>query len=159
MSEALQITPAPVRKTVTVKAPQAHCFEVFTAGMGRWWPPTHSTSKSPLKDVVVEPRAGGRWFERGEDGTETEWGKVLAWDPPARVLLAWQLTADWSYDPAFETEVEITFTPKDGGATEVTLEHRRLERFGAAAQQVADAIGSDGGWLGIMQEFARVAEA
>ncbi len=159
MSDTLQIRPAPVRKTLSVKAPANHCFDVFTGSMGRWWPPSHSTSKSPLKDVVVEPRAGGRWFEKGEDGTETDWGKVLAWDPPARLLLAWQLGADWAYDPDFETEVEVSFTPADDGTTTVVLEHRHLERFGAAAQGVRDAIDSPGGWGSIMAEFQRVAEA
>jgi uncharacterized protein YndB with AHSA1/START domain len=159
MSAAHQITPAPVRKTVMVKAGAQKAFDVFTSGMGRWWPASHSTSKSPLKDVVVEPRAGGRWFELGADGSETNWGKVLAWDPPSRVLLAWQLTKDWSYDPAFETEVEVTFTPRADGLTEVTLEHRNLERFGEAAETVRAAIDSPGGWGSIIAEFARVAEA
>lgn len=154
---SLQISPAPVRKTVTVKASAQKAFDVFTAGMGRWWPPTHSTAKTPLKDVIVEPREGGRWFERGEDGTETNWGKVLAWDPPGRVLLAWQLTRDWTYDPAFETEVEIVFEPEGEGQTRVTLEHRKLERFGDGAQAVRDAIDSPGGWGGILALYAEVA--
>src|SRR6185437_16224980 len=84
------ITPAPIRKSVHVTVSPARAFAVFTANTANWWLKTHSISrtKSPIKDVVIEPRAGGRWFERGEDGSECDWGKVLEWQPPSRLLLA-----------------------------------------------------------------------
>jgi uncharacterized protein YndB with AHSA1/START domain len=147
------ITPAPIRKEVRVKAPPARAFELFTAGMSRWWLKTHTINptKSPQKDIVVEPRAGGRWFERGEDGSECQWGKVLAWEPPARLLLAWQINAQWQYDPATLTEVEIKFTP-DGTGTRVALEHRYLERLGDAAEAMATAF--NGGWSSLLEQFA-----
>jgi uncharacterized protein YndB with AHSA1/START domain len=84
---------------------------------------------------------------------------VLAWEPPGRVLLAWQINANWKYDPDLITEVEVTFTPVGGGATRVDLEHRNLERFGDKIESVRAAIDSEGGWSGILRTYAEVAEA
>src|SRR5206468_10875711 len=95
------------------------------------------------KDVVVEPLTGGRWYEIGEDGTEHPWGRVLAYEPPHRLLLAWQLTREFRYDPGFETTVEVKFEERDGG-TIVHFEHRDLERMGADAVQLLESM--DGGW-------------
>jgi uncharacterized protein YndB with AHSA1/START domain len=103
----------------------------------------------------MEPRVGGRWFERAADGTETNWGKVLAWDPPGRVLLAWQINASWTYDPDLLTEVEMSFADQGDGTTLVTLEHRKLERFGDSAKALADQLGN--GWPGLLQAFAAYA--
>ena len=94
-----QISPAPVHKTIFVNAPQAHAFRVFTSGIGSWWPKTHSISEGEFDRAVIEPREGGRWYELGANGAECDVGKVLAWEPPARVLLAWQLDPDWTFDP------------------------------------------------------------
>jgi uncharacterized protein YndB with AHSA1/START domain len=127
--------------------------------MGRWWPRSHSIGGSPLADVIVEPRAGGRWYATLEDGSENEWGKVLAWEPPARAVLAWQITADWKFDPDFLTEVEIRFQPLPGGGTEVELEHRKLENYGARAEEVARMIGEPGGWNAILGSFAALVDA
>ena len=148
----------PVVKSVLVHADQARAFEVFAAGMGRWWIRTHSISatKSPIADVVIEPRAGGRWFERGEDGSECDWGHVIAWEPPSRLVLAWQLDAQWAFDPALETEVEVRFTELSPGRTEVRLEHRHLERFGPTATDVQHALASSGGWSGLLAAYAGV---
>ena len=150
------IQPAPIRKSVRVKAAPPRAFEIFTSGMGRWWLKTHSISptKTPIKDVVLEPRAGGRWFERGEDGSECEWGKVLAWEPPHRVLLAWQINADWRYDPALVTEVEVLFTVLSPGTTRVDLEHRCLERLGERAGVLRAAFDSTDGWQGCLAALA-----
>ncbi len=128
------IRPEPVRRSVTLKADPARAFEVFAAGMDRWWPRTHSVGSSPQRRVVLEPVAGGRWYEIGEDGSECLWGKVLAYEPPARLLLAWQIDVDWRYDPSLVTEVEVRFTPLAEGGTRVDLEHRDLERFGDKAE-------------------------
>jgi len=151
------IAPAPVRKTITVKATPARAFEVFTANMGRWWLHTHSIGAAPMQDVVIEPRAGGRWYELGEDGSQCEWDKVLAWEPPRRVLLAWQIGGDWKYDAALITEVEVIFIP-DAGGTRVELEHRHLERMGAAAEAARQAVDSPGGWSGLLSAFAQATE-
>ena len=153
------IQPAPVRKSITVKADAARAFEVFTGRIGSWWPRSHCIGSSPQKTVVLEPKAGGRWFEIGADGTQCSWGKVLAWEPPARLLLAWQIGADWKYDPDFTTEVEVTFTALDGGTTRVDLEHRNLERFGDKIEDVRSKIDSPNGWSAILKTYSEVADA
>jgi hypothetical protein len=138
---------------VVVRADVERSFAAFTSRMGRWWPRSHSINSTPLADVIVEPRVGGRWYERGADGAECEWGKVLVWDPPGRLILAWQLDANWKYDPALVMEVEISFIALEGGSTRVELEHRNLERYGDKAAAVRDALGSERGWLGILESF------
>ncbi len=151
------IQPAPVRRSVTVKAPPARAFEVFTASIGRWWPKSHHIGPVDPETVIIEPREGGRWFERAPDGAECEVGKVLVWDPPARLVLAWQLTADWRYDPDLLTEVEVRFLPEADGATRVELEHRNLERFGESAEAVRKNIDAPSGWSMILELFAGAA--
>jgi uncharacterized protein YndB with AHSA1/START domain len=114
------MTVAPVVKSVSVKAAPKRVFELFTTEMGRWWPPHLQIGKSPFVAIMVEPRHGGRWFERDAEGAECEWGKVLVWEPPTRVLLGWQLNSRFAYDPEFLTEVELTFVPAAGGGSIVT---------------------------------------
>ena len=144
---------APIVHTVQVKAPPARAFEIFTSRMHDWWLTGHSIAKSPPVAIVMEQHAGGRWFERDAEGAETQWGKVLAWEPPARALLAWQINSQWAFDPDLVTEVELTFSPVTGGGTLVRLEHRNLERFGADAEKHAASL--DGGWPRLMGEFAK----
>ncbi|MCW3846845.1 SRPBCC family protein [Sphingomonas sp. LB-2] len=155
MTDTQRIQPAPIRKTMRVKASRERAFEVFVSRMGSWWYKDHSILRMreqiPQADVVVEPREGGRWYERGEDGSEYDWGRVLAWDPPGRLALAWQLTGDWEYDPDFETTVEVSFT-EDGEYTEVVFEHRDLERYGEAISQLA---GMDAGWGAILAGYEK----
>ena len=149
------ISPAPVRRSVTVKASQQKAFDVFTSGFGRWWPSSHSIGASPLKMAVIEPRKGGRWYETGEDGSECQWGEVLAWEPPSRVLLAWRIGADWKYDPKLLTEVEVRFVPLGEASTRVDLEHRLLENYGGRAAATRESLDSDGGWQGLLAIYAR----
>jgi uncharacterized protein YndB with AHSA1/START domain len=153
------IRPAPVRKSITVKADAPRAFEVFTAGIGRWWPRSHRIGSSAQKDVVMEPQAGGRWYEISEDGSHCNWGKALAWEPPTRLVLAWQISADWKYDPDLITEVEVRFTPLGGGSTRVDLEHRNLERFGDKIEGIRAQIDSPNGWTAILKLYAEAAEA
>jgi uncharacterized protein YndB with AHSA1/START domain len=144
---------APVRKSLIVKADINRSFAAFTARMGSWWPRKKSLGSAPLADVILEPRAGGRWYERGTDGSECEWGKVLSWEPPSRVVLAWQIDADFRYNPAVITELEIQFTPLEEGQTRVELEHRYLERLGERAAAVRELF--DSGWVGILDLYAK----
>ena len=153
------ISPSPVRKSVRVNAPQARAFEVFTAGVGLWWPKSHHIGASDLDTPVIEPKAGGRWYERGIDGVECEVGKVLVWEPPARLVLGWQLTPDWKFDPDLITEVEVRFIPDGANATLVELEHRNLDRFGERAEAFRQQIDSPEGWAGLLQRFAQSAAA
>jgi uncharacterized protein YndB with AHSA1/START domain len=141
----------PIVQAVTVTAPPERAFSLFTASMGRWWKRGMSIGAKPHVEVVVEPRDGGRWFERDEDGAETDWGKVLAWEPPGRVLLGWQIDASFKVDPKLITEVEVTFVP-EGTGTRVTLTHRNLERFGESAERVASQLA--GGWPTLVQLYA-----
>lgn len=154
----LQITPAPVRKSVRVNASPERAFKVFTGDMTRWWRPEHHIGSSPLKAVVLEPRVGGRWHEVTEDGATCEWGKVLVWEPPHRVILAWQLNGEWKYDPSFITELEVRFIP-DGSGTQVELEHRNIEKFGERAEAVRASLDSPDGWNGALVGYAKVVEA
>jgi uncharacterized protein YndB with AHSA1/START domain len=142
---------APIVRTVEVKARPERAFELFTRRFGDWWPKGRTPAASPHVAVVLEPRVDGRWFEVDAEGAETQWGKVLVWDPPGRLVLAWQLNTRFDYDPDLVTEVELTFAHRDGG-TRVTLEHRNLERFGADAEGVASRLG--GGWPGFLGEYA-----
>jgi uncharacterized protein YndB with AHSA1/START domain len=150
---SLAIKPAPVRKSLAVAASPARAFEVFTAGFDRWWPRSHSIGESPLQTAVIEPRLGGRWFGRLENGTEAQWGDVLVWEPPRRLVLAWRICADWKYDPELLTEVEVQFTP-EGEGTRVDFEHRHLERMGEGAEEVRASFDSEGGWTGLLEMFA-----
>jgi uncharacterized protein YndB with AHSA1/START domain len=151
-----RIAPAAIRKTVTVHAPIDRAFRVFASRMGEWWHKDHSIAKGTTQtDVIVEPRAGGRWYERGADGSEHPWGRVLAYEPPRRLVLAWQLTREWAYDPDFETTVEVTFEEKDG-ATVVHFEHRDLERMGPGAAEMLESM--DGGWGMLLGLFKAQAE-
>ncbi len=97
---------------------------------------------------------GGRWYETGQDGVDTEWGRVLVWDPYGRLVLAWQVSAAFKYDPDLETEVELTFTPVGERETRVDLEHRNLERFGDKAEQVREQVGSPRGWTKVLEDYA-----
>lgn len=148
------IIPAPVRKSMAVKASPERAFEVFTNRMGRWWNKTHSINSSPQQDVILEPHAGGRWYERGADGSECQWGHVIEWDPPRRLLLAWQINADWKFDPALITELEIRFTPEGANSTRIDLEHRNLDRYGEKADQTRAALDSEEGWTGLLKAYA-----
>jgi uncharacterized protein YndB with AHSA1/START domain len=147
------IQPAPVRKSLIVRASAEKSFAAFTSGIGRWWPRSKSIGSAPQADVVLEPAVGGRWYERGADGSECEWGKVLQWQPPFRVVLAWQIGADWKFDPTLVTEVEITFTALSSGETRIDLEHRHLERLGPNAPRLRDAFDSEEGWTGVLKSF------
>ena len=146
-----------VRREVIVEAAPDRAFRVFTEKMDTWWPPEHHIGKTPLKNIVLDRRNNGDWYEVGTDGSRCDWGRVLIWDPPRRVVLTWQLTAEWQYDSTFVTEVEINFTPVAEGRTRVALEHRNLERYGAKEADIIKAVGSDGGWTLTLQRFAAAA--
>jgi uncharacterized protein YndB with AHSA1/START domain len=149
-----------VKREVTVAVPPERAFEVFTSGMGSWWPrETHHIGKEIPVDIVIEPHVGGRCFERAADGTECQWGFVTEWSPPERFAYAWHLTSAWEFDPDPDsaTEVEVRFIP-DGDSTRVVLEHRHLERFADKADEMREVLGSDNGWNGLLKLFKEAAE-
>jgi hypothetical protein len=144
-----------VRKTITVEARQQRAFEVFIDGFDTWWPhETHHTGEQQPETVTVEPCAGGRCFERAPDGTETDWGTVIAYEPYDRVIIGWQLTADFKYDPHFVTEVEVRFIAEGDGSTRVELEHRDLERYAERQAEITAVFDSEGGWTGLLKRYA-----
>lgn len=147
----------PVNKSIRVAASPALAFEIFTAGMHRWWPRAHSLNPTAERvAIVAEPHPGGRWFERSVDGKECNWGQVLDWSPPSRVLFAWQLDEKWAFNPAFSTEVEVKFEAVGKNETLVTLEHRQLERYGVHAEKVRTGLDSNEGWMGGLHLYAAV---
>jgi len=146
-----------VNKSVTVKAGLEHAFKVFTEGFDTWWPRAHHIGKKPLQKAVIEPRAGGRCFGREADGNECQWGTVTAWEPPNRLVLAWQIDPNWQFEPDISkaSEVEVRFTAESAGVTRVDLEHRHFERHGKDADKVRIPVGGVGGWETLLQIFAR----
>lgn len=144
------------RTSVTVSATPERAFDVFTHGFATWWPlDSHHIGEQDAVDVVIEPRPGGRWYEKAADGSECDWGFVTAYEPPHRLLLAWHLNPDWDFDPepAHATEVEVTFEP-DGDRTVVTLEHRGFEVLGERGPEVRDYVSRPGGWVDLLRTYA-----
>ncbi len=146
-----------VHKSIYVAASPARAFVVFTEQLGTWWPlASHKIGKAPAIDARIEPRVGGRWYEVGDDGVECVWGHVRAWEPPGRVLLSWELSADFAHDATVQTEVEVRFVA-EGNGTRVELEHRLLETYGARAEEMRGVFDSEGGWTGMLGKFAEKA--
>jgi hypothetical protein len=134
--------------------------------METWWPATHHIGKEPFELIVVEPRVGGRWYERTVNGSECDWGTVLQWDPPRGVRLSWHVgpghdSPDWTadIDMAKASEVEVRFTSLDAGMTIVELVHSHLERHGEGWQQLRAVFDGPGAWVAILESFARLMEA
>jgi uncharacterized protein YndB with AHSA1/START domain len=150
---------APVRYTVTVPISPERAFTLFTRGFNTWWI-GHHIGKAELAEAVIEPRVDGRWYERGVDGSECDWGKVIVFEPPERLVLTWQVNAEWKFDPDLSraSEVEVRFTGANGQTT-VDFEHRHIERLGAGAEELARTVGSPDGWPGILDLFAKAAAA
>lgn len=152
--------PNSVRKTVSVQAPQAVAWRVFTEKMGAWWPLAYyKIGKTNAVDAVIEPRIGGRWYERGDDGSMCQWGSVLAWEPHSRLVLSWDINGDWQYDPALKTEIEVRFIPDGSNRTRVELEHRHLDRYGARRDEMRRIFDTEGDWGKLLEAFAGAAAA
>jgi uncharacterized protein YndB with AHSA1/START domain len=150
-----------VQKSITVQAPVERAFAVFTERFDAWWPRTHHIGESDMATAILEQRQGGRWYEKGVDGSECDWGTVLAWEPPRRVVLSWQINGDWKYEPdlAKSSELEVRFIPDGPERTRVELQHRALERHGPGAEQMRRDVGSDeGGWGGLLKLYAAAVE-
>ncbi|MHB8684393.1 MAG: SRPBCC family protein [Dehalococcoidia bacterium] len=148
-----------IRRSVTVDAPIGKAFTVFTERFDTWWPRSHKIGAVELRQAVLECRQGGRWYEIGVDGSECEWGRVLQWDPPNRLVLAWQIDGTWHFDPELLTQVEVRFVTEGPNRTRVALEHRNLDRFGDSQDQIRTAFDSPGGWTGLLGAFAERAAA
>ena len=143
-----QATESVVRRSITVAATVDRAFTVFTDGYTTWWPKDHHIGATEPEAVVFEARPGGRWYERGADDQECDWGRILAWEPPHRLVIAWMIGADWQYDPdpAHASEVEIRFVAETPDRTRVEIEHRGFDRHGPRAESVRAGVASDQGW-------------
>jgi uncharacterized protein YndB with AHSA1/START domain len=151
--------PNAVRKTVNVNASPEIAWRVFTQQMGTWWPLSmYKIGKVAAVDAVIEPEVGGRWYERGEDGSTCDWGRVLVWEPPERLVLTYDIDADWKFDPNLNTVLEIRFIA-EGGATRVELEHRNLDRYGEHRDKMRKVFDTEGDWGRLLAGFAALAEA
>jgi uncharacterized protein YndB with AHSA1/START domain len=145
-----------VRASVEVQAPIERAFEVFTEEIGSWWNPDHHIVEGELAEMVFEPRVGGHVYDRATDGSECRWARVLAFEPPHRFVISWDINLQWKLetDPARTSEIEVRFTSQGEGRTLVELEHRNLDRHGEGFEGMRDAVGSPGGWQAGMQAFA-----
>ena len=143
-----QVLETSVRTSITVEAPIDRAFEVFTSGMPTWWPPDHHLLEGELAEMVFEPRVGGHIVDRGVDGRECRWARVLVYDPPHQVVFSWDISTQWQIetDPDKTSEVAVTFTARGPDRTLVELEHRNLDRHGEGWEGMRNAVGSPNGW-------------
>ncbi len=147
----MDATDTAVRREITVAAPPERAFAIFAERMDTWWPRSYTIGSSELDRVEIEPRAGGRWYEVGVDGSECVWGEVLAWEPPTRLVLTWRIAGDWQLDDA-ASEIEVTFTPA-GDGTRVEIEHRHFERL-RLGDAMREQVGGEGGWGGLLARYS-----
>lgn len=157
MSDPRTSTIAPVRREVVVPIGQARAFEIFTAEMTSWWPKEHHIGSSPIAEEIVEPRVGGRWYTRHEDGSETSTGVVRVWEPSDRFVVTWQIGADWKYHDDLVTTVDVRFVPDGDDRTTVVLEHRDLDAYGDQAAAMQELFESPGAWDGVLAAYTATA--
>lgn len=146
----------PITGSVTVAVPITQAFELFTRKVNSWWPHEFHIGQAEVDEVILEPQVGGRWYERGVDGSECDWGRVRAWDPPDRVLFTWQINGMWQFDPEPEhaSEIEARFRADGPDQTVVEVEHRFFDRL-VGGQDIRDAINGGGGWALLLDSFAK----
>jgi uncharacterized protein YndB with AHSA1/START domain len=149
-----------VRTHVVVEAPVDRAFRVFTEQFDKVKPREHNMLQVEIAESVFEPRAGGRVYDRGVDGSEYQWARVLAYEPPTRIVFSWDLDPQWGleHDPEKASEVEVRFIEESPGRTRVELEHRHLERHGEGWDGMRDAVAGDGGWPLYLQRYAALLE-
>jgi len=151
-----QATETTVRHSIVVEAPIERAFRVFTDDFGSFKPPEHNLLGVEIAETVFEPRVGGHLYDRGVDGSECRWARVLAYEPPERVVFSWDIGPTWQIETNHErtSEVEVRFIAETPQRTRVELEHRNLERHGDGWEGVRDGVSSDGGWPLYLRRFA-----
>jgi uncharacterized protein YndB with AHSA1/START domain len=154
----MQATDTSVRASIVVEAPIERAFAVFTEDFGRFKPPEHNLLGVEIAETVFEPRAGGHLYDRGVDGSECRWARVLAYEPPTRVVFSWDISPRWQIETELEktSEVEVRFVAEAQERTRVELEHRNLERHGAGWEGVRDGVASEGGWPLYLGRYAEL---
>ena len=150
----------PLTGTLTVNVPLEQAFAFFTESINSWWPAQYHIGQADMAEAILEGRVGGRWYERGVDGSECDWGYVRVWEPPTRMVVTWQINGYWQYDPDPEhaSEVEVRFSPDGAEQTLVEVTHDRLDRL-VAGQELRDGITGGGGWGSLLQAFAVAASS
>jgi uncharacterized protein YndB with AHSA1/START domain len=149
-----------IRKQVVVNAPITHAFTVFTERFGDFKPPEHNLLQAPIAETVFEPRVGGHIYDRATDGTECHWARILAYQPPHRVVFSWDIGPQWQIetDPELTSEVEVQFIAEGPDRTRIELEHRHLDRHGAGWQSVGEGVDGDQGWPLYLARYATLFE-
>ena len=149
-----------VTHSVLVPLEPGAAFELFTDRFADWWPKeSHHIGEADAADVFLEPREGGRWYTRHTDGSETSTGYVAAWEPPDRLVVTWQISAGWAYDPSLVTTVEVRFVEEAPDRTRVELEHRDLDRFGPDAERMRQVFAGPDAWNATLVAYAAAVEA
>jgi uncharacterized protein YndB with AHSA1/START domain len=150
-----------VRRQLVVEAPIERAFAVFTERFGDFKPPEHNLLSVPIAETVFEPKIGGHIIDRGVDGSECRWARVLAYEPPDRVVFSWDISPQWRLetDPENSSEVEVRFVAETPQRTRVELEHRHLDRHGPGWEAVRDGVGHEEGWPLYLDRFAAVVTA
>jgi uncharacterized protein YndB with AHSA1/START domain len=145
-----------VRRQVVVAAPVAAAFSAFTERFGDFKPPEHNLLKAPIAETVFEPRVGGHIYDRAADGSECHWARVLAYEPPDRVVFSWDISPQWQLqdDPANASEIEVRFVAESAERTRVELEHRHIDRHGPGWEAVSEGVADDAGWSLYLDRFA-----
>jgi len=151
-----QIATTAVQTSIVVDTPVERAFTVFTDDIGSWWTPEHHLLQGELAKMVFEPRVGGHIYDVGTDGSESRWARVLAYEPPTRIVFSWDISLQWQIetDPARTSEVEVRFVADGPNRTRVELEHRHLERHGEGWEAMRDAVASPDGWTVGLHRFA-----
>jgi uncharacterized protein YndB with AHSA1/START domain len=147
-----------IRTSIVVEAPIDHAFRVFTEDFGAFKPPEHNLLDVEIAETIFEPRVGGHLFDRGVDGSECRWARVLAYEPPDHVVISWDISPQWQLETDLEktSEVEVRFISETQERTRVELEHRNLDRHGNGWEGERDAVRSGGGWPLYLQRFAEL---
>jgi uncharacterized protein YndB with AHSA1/START domain len=152
----VQTTDTSVHQSIVVDAPIERAFAVFTEDIGSWWPADHHILEAQLAEMVFEPQVGGHVYDRGVDGSECRWARVLVYEPPTRVTISWDIDLQWQLEtnPERTSEVDVCFTAESADRTRVDLEHRNLDRHGEGWPTLRDAVGSSDGWTVGLDAFA-----
>jgi uncharacterized protein YndB with AHSA1/START domain len=150
-----------VRTSIVVDAPVERAFSVFTEDFGSFKPPEHNMLGVEIAETVFEPRVGGHLYDRGIDGSECRWARVLVYEPPNRVVISWDISPQWQIETDLEktSEVEVRFISEAPERTRVELEHRNLDRHGEGWEEEREGVGSEGGWPLYLQRFAERLES
>lgn len=154
-------TTAAVRKSIVVPAPVEKAFAVFTERLGDFKPPEHNLLASPIAETVLQPWVGGHIVDRGADGSECRWARILVFDAPERLVFSWDISPEWRIesDPDRTSEVEVRFVAESPESTRVELEHRHLDRHGDTWRAVADGVDGDEGWPLYLARYADLVKA